>query len=161
MEIQTKEFQDVMFDYVDRIKELLSPTIWQNILLDCSKNEILVLWLLYRNHEVNMSQIAEYIQVPLNTATGIVGRMEKKQFVFRARSKEDKRVVTIQMAEQGQKYMGSLMGELTYYGTQVMQAFSPEEINLFTHMMDKIVEILTTERKKEEPAKKVRKITIQ
>ena len=73
--------EEGVYAYVEQIKELISSDLWGNLLLDCSKNEILVLWFLYRQQEVNMTQIAEYIHVPLNTATGIVARMEKKKLL--------------------------------------------------------------------------------
>ena len=30
------DFEKMMFDYLDRVKELLSPRTWENLLLDCS-----------------------------------------------------------------------------------------------------------------------------
>ena len=39
--------------------------------------------------QVNMTEIAEYIHVPLNTATGIINRMEKNGLIERTRSQED------------------------------------------------------------------------
>ena len=74
-------------DYIEEIKELLSLDLWSNIFLNCTKNEVLIFWLLYQKGEVNMSEIAEYIHVPLNTATGIVSRMEKKGLIERNHSK--------------------------------------------------------------------------
>ena len=70
------EVYDNIVEYVEEIKELLSSDLWGNIFLNCTKNEVLVFWLLHRKKQVNMSEIADYIHVPLNTATGIIGRME-------------------------------------------------------------------------------------
>ena len=93
--ISGETFQ-IIVDYIEEVKELLSSDLWDNIFLNCSKNEILIFWLLYQRSEVNMTEIAEYIHTPLNTATGIIDRMEKKELVVRTRSKEDKRVVLLQ-----------------------------------------------------------------
>ena len=41
MEWKESAFEKEVFGYVDEIKELLSPDMWQNILLDCTKNELL------------------------------------------------------------------------------------------------------------------------
>ena len=38
-EISEKDF----YTYVDSMKDLLSPQLWQNVLFDCSKNEIFIL----------------------------------------------------------------------------------------------------------------------
>ena len=154
-----QDFQTYLFSYFDRMKELLSPDVWQNILLDCSKNEMLVLWLLYRKGIVNMSQIAEYLSVPLNTATGIVGRMEKKELILRERSPEDKRIVTIHMGRQGNEQMQKLVSQFMYYGQKILEEFTPEEIKQFVHMLDKLMDIVT-EQRDQEPKSKVRKIQI-
>lgn len=148
-------------DYIEDVKELLSSDLWENIFLDCSKNEILIFWLLYRKKEVNMTEIAEYIHVPLNTATGIVGRMEKKGLVIRTRSEEDKRVVLIRLSESGMMQFQKLLDEMTYYGMNLMTSLTKEEMELFMKMTVKVKEILKQEHREEQMPKKVRKIEIE
>ena len=97
------DFEKEIIPYIDTLENLFTSEFWGNLLLDCTKNELFVLWLLYKKKEVNMTQVAEYIHVPLNTATGIIARMEKRKLVSRQRSDEDKRVVTITFGEDGQK----------------------------------------------------------
>ena len=159
-EISQETFRTIA-DYIEEVKELLSSDIWENIFLDCSKNEVLIFWLLYQRSEVNMTEIAEYIHVPLNTATGIINRMEKNELIVRTRSKEDKRVVLIGLSEKGMTQFQSLVNELMYYGMKVMSSFTKEEMNLFYKMTTKVKEILRQEKRKEDTPKKVRKIIIE
>ena len=159
-EISQETFRAIA-DYIEEVKELLSSDIWENIFLDCSKNEVLIFWLLYQRSEVNMTEIAEYIHVPLNTATGIINRMEKNELIVRTRSKEDKRVVLIGFSEKGMTQFQSLVNELMYYGMKVMSSFTKEEMNLFYKMTTKVKEILRQEKRKEDTTKKVRKIIIE
>lgn len=161
MKQNEKRFEEYIFEYVDQVKELLSPQIWQNILLDCSKNEIFVLWLLYVEKEVNMTRVAEYIHVPLNTATGIIGRMEKRKLVVRQRSEEDKRIVTIRIGECGLEQIQLLLKEFVYYGQQVMEGFSKDELDIFFRMLNRFMEILKEERSRDKEKPKVRKIVIE
>lgn len=49
-----EEFSRMIVDYIDEVKELLSSNIWENVFLNCSKNEVFVFWLLYQRGEVNM-----------------------------------------------------------------------------------------------------------
>ncbi len=158
--ISQETFQ-VIINYIEEVKELLSSDIWENIFLNCTKNEVLVFWLLYQKHEVNMTEIAEYIHTPLNTATGIISRMEKNELIVRTRSNEDKRVVIIGFTEKGMAQFQNLINEMTYYGMKVMSSFTKEEIDLFYKMTTKVMEVLRQEKKKEETSKKVRKITIE
>lgn len=159
-EISQETFRAIA-DYIEEVKELFSSDIWENIFLDCSKNEVLIFWLLYQRGEVNMTEIAEYIHVPLNTATGIINRMEKNELIVRTRSKEDKRVVLIGLSEKGMTQFQSLVNELMYYGMKVMSSFTKEEMNLFYKMTTKVKEILRQEKRKEDTPKKVRKIIIE
>lgn len=161
MKITAMELEQEIYRFVDSMKDLLSPEIWENILLDCSKNEILVLWLLYRQEESNMSQIAEYIHVPLNTATGVIARMEKRGLVIRERSTEDKRIVTLQLAKQGMAQIQSVIHKFSYYGTQVYESFSQEEMELFYRMIQKLMEIMKQEMKADIERPKIKKIMIE
>lgn len=161
MKMTELEMENEIVHFVDDIKDLISLDVWENMLLDCSKNEVLILWLLYRQTEVNMSQVADYIHTPLNTATGIITRMEKKKLVTRQRSELDKRVVTIQLAPKGQQQIKDLMKEISYYGLQLASAFSQEELELFFRMLNKVKEVMKQERRKENTGKKIRKITIE
>lgn len=157
----SEEIARLVTDYVEEIKELLSSDIWDNIFLNCTKNEVLVFWLLYRKNEVNMTEIADYIHVPLNTATGIIQRMEKNGLVIRTRSKEDKRVVNIGFSEKGMTQFEALVSEIIYYVMKVVGTFTKEEMELFYRMMSKVIQVLRQEHKKDGTPKKVRKIMIE
>lgn len=161
MNYNDERFEDYIFRYVDQIKEFLAPEIWQNLLTDCSKNEIFALWLLYVEKEVNMTRIAEYINVPLNTATGIVSRMEKRKLVIRQRSEEDKRIVTIRLGECGMQQIQLLLKEFMYYGQKVMEGFTEDELNIFFRMLNRFMEILKEEHNKKQEKPKVKKIIIE
>ena len=158
--VSLETFQ-IIADYIEEAKELLSSDLWENIFLNCTKNEVLIFWLLYQRNEVNMTEIAEYIHVPLNTATGIINRMEKSELIVRTRSKEDKRVVLVGFSEKGMAQFQNLVDEMLYYGMKVMSSFTKEEVDLFCKMTTKVLEVLRQEKKKEETPKKIRKITIE
>ncbi len=157
----TEEFSQVIIDYIEELKELLSSKIWENVFLNCSKNEVFVFWLLYQKGEVNMTEIADYIHVPLNTATGIINRMEKSGLIVRTRSIEDKRVVNIAFSEKGRIQFDALIGEIVCYGKKVVSSFTKEEMELFYNMTSKIMEMLKQENQKKEIPKAIRKIPIE
>ncbi len=160
MNITEERFGQEIIQYADHIKELLSAQMWQNVLLDCSKNELFILWLLFRQKEANMTQIAEYINVPLNTATGIINRMEKRELIVRERDAQDKRVVIIRMGEKGSTQVQAVITEFTYYAKKVVEAFTEQEMELFFRMLGKLSDIMREEKRKEAEKPKVVKITI-
>lgn len=161
MENKPIDWEQQIDNLMEDIRNWLSPEIWQNILLDCSKNELLVMWLLYRKKECNMSQIAKELRVPLNTATGIIGRMEKRELLRRERSIEDKRVVTICLSSHGEAQMLSVIREMTYYGSRVLEELSSEEIDLLLRMLTKVTSVLREEHQKEKQKSSIRRIEIE
>ena len=159
-----QEMERVIFEYLDKFKVLISPQTWENLLMDCSKNEVFVMLLLYRRGQVNMTQIAEYIQVPLNTATGVVARMEKRSLLQRSRSEEDKRVVTIQMTETGMECIKSILGEFFHYGQIILNKLTPQELQMGVQILDKAMSALDEEYERargKTKENKVRKIPIE
>lgn len=162
MKFEKSSLEDTLFDLVDQVKIIISQDIWENILLNCTKNELFVLMHLYRKSDVNMTQIAEYLNAPLNTTTGIVGRMEKKDMVRRVRSDSDKRVVTIVLTEFGRNQIHDIINMFLEYGQKVMAHLKSEEITLLTSVVTKVVGLLQDNPVElPETEKKIRKIVIE
>lgn len=161
MKLSSEQLESGVWNYIEEFRELLSSKTWENLLLNSSKNELFVLWMLYRQGEVNMSQLAEYMNVPLNTATGIISRMEKRQLVIRQRSEQDKRIVTVCMSEKGSAQIRAVMKECLYYAGKITEAFSAEEMDLFMKMLLKVKSLMQEEHRPETVKKQVRKIVIE
>ena len=155
--------EDMLFKYIDEFKILFLPEQWVSVFLDCSKNEILALLLLYRHREVNMSEVAEYIVAPLNTATGVIARLEKKELVQRMRDAEDKRIVKISLTSKGRAYFEEEKRLLMRYFERFMESLTKEEEQALFSCMLKLLKVLKSEGTKEEQdtQKKVRKIIIE
>ena len=132
--------------------------------MDYSKNELLTLFFIYRVKTSNMSEIAEYINVPLNTATGIVARLEKKSIVQRQRQDDDRRVVYISLTEYGMAEVTSAVGQIMQCVNDLFNSFSEEEIQLIFKLADKAIKTFKSKDKiaEQEPApQKIRRITIE
>ena len=161
MNISVNEIESSVFDFIDQFKILLSQDTWENILLNCTKNELLVLLLLYRQTDVNMTQIALYLDAPVNTVTGIVSRMEKKKIVQRLRKEEDKRVVTIVLTEIGAKQIADIIRIFLGYAQKMLLTLTEEEFKLLSKVMGNVVNIIKeTPTEKVTLTKKIRKIEI-
>ncbi len=109
------------------MKFLFFPDKWSSISLDYSKNELLSIVFIYRKESVNMSEIAEYINAPLNTVTGVINRLEKKQIVERKRDLKDKRVVNIILTQKGKQLYEEEKKEIIYYVKEVYKSLTEEE----------------------------------
>ncbi|MEG0377860.1 MAG: MarR family transcriptional regulator [Eubacterium sp.] len=149
----------LLFDFIDQFKFIFFPEQWNQFLLNCSKNDAFVLILAYRRGQVNMTEIADYLNIPLNTVTGIVSRLEKKEMVKRERSASDKRVVTIALTNKGTADIKEAMGQLNSYFTDLMAQLTDEEKRALSSVSLKLLSILKP-KPAEKTEKRVRKIQI-
>lgn len=163
MQLNQNNVEDILFEYIEQFRLIISPETWGNVLMECSKNEMLVLLFLYRKGESNMSQVAEYLCTPLNTATGIITRMENKKMVSRIRNVDDKRVVTLILTDAGKQQINEIIKNFAYYGQLLMTDLTQEELKILHNVLDKVINILRNVNHKDtqEVTKKIRKITIE
>ncbi|AKL94738.1 transcriptional regulator MarR family [Clostridium aceticum] len=158
-------FESIIFDYMDEIKLLFFPDQWSSAFLDYSKNELLVLIFLYRKKSANMTEISEYICAPLNTTTGVVGRLEKKLMVERKRDEEDRRVVNIVLTSKASEFIDREKKIIEHYVEKVLKALTEEEKVMAINIVNKIFSALKQEKyptkDEESSVKKVKRIFIE
>jgi DNA-binding MarR family transcriptional regulator len=161
METSMEEF---IFEFIDQCKLLFFPERWNNTFLDYSKNEVFALLFVYRRGHANMTEIADYLGVPLNTATGIVSRLEKRGVIKRERDVVDKRVVTIAICREGKDFLNRQMEMIGHYYSLLMGVLTEEEKLLLIRISGKFLEIAGKDLSDADPfrdKKKVKKITIE
>ena len=153
------DFESIIFDYINELKFLFFPNQWSSAFLDYSKNEILALIFIYRNKSVNMTEIADFISAPLNTTTGVVGRLEKKMMVERRRGIEDRRVVNIVLTKKAKEVICEEKKIIEYYFEKVYKALTAEEKVAAMSIFSKVVTVVKLEKNKaKEESKAVKKV---
>lgn len=157
--------EDFIFEFIDQCKLLFFPEQWNNTFMDYSKNEVFALLFVYRKGHANMTEIADYIGVPLNTATGIVSRLEKRGVIKRERDVEDKRVVTIAICQEGKDFLIRQLKIIEHYYKLLMGNMTEEEKLLLLRLVGRFLEIVSKDLSNtdifEDNKKKVKKITIE
>lgn len=152
----------LIYSYIDEFKFLLFPDEFSRVFLDYSKNEIFTLLFIDRKTVVNVTEIAEYINAPLNTTTGIINRLEKKMLLQRNRDQMDKRVVKVSLTEEGKAFIGNKKEMLVHYFKRILEVLTEEEKSMALEIINKIIKVLKDKpNAKEEQFKKVRRITIE
>lgn len=154
----------LLFEWMDELKFLFFPERWNQTFLDYSKNEIFTLFLIFRRGQVIMTEIADYLGVPLNTVTGIVSRLEKRGIIYRERDKEDKRIVVVNMTVIGKETTKGLVQELEHYVQVIISELTPDETELILKLAVKIFSMMKKESQadtKSGQTKKIRKISIE
>lgn len=126
---------------IDNLQKVFYPEDWIKIDLSLSKTELLTLLIVDRHGEIIMSQIADYIRVPLSTATGIVDRLVKNGYLKRERSESDRRIVAIQLTESGSTILKEFKGSITNYIDKIDQSLTEEERTLLFNLFMKITKV--------------------
>lgn len=159
------KIENIVFNYIDEFKVLFFPEQWSDIFLDFTKNEILALLFLYRKKNANMTEIAEYIIAPLNTATGVIARLEKKLMVERIRSDLDRRIVLITLTEAANIVIETEKTIITKYIVKIYEKLTEEEISSALSIYKKVLGVFKESRgpiiEEEIPIKKLKKIIIE
>lgn len=153
-------YETVLFGFFDRMKSILNRGQWGAVAADCSKNELLALFLLYRTESANMSEIASYLDAPLNTATGVVNRLEGKGLIVRERQESDRRIVNIKLTESGSVQISELISRILSYVEAAASELTDDELETVLGIAGKV---MTSFSRKQEtaPKKHVNRIKIE
>ncbi len=158
------QYEDIYDLFFNKLKKLLYPEEWISLDLDFSKSELFTMLLVDRNGEIIMSKIADYVNVSMSTANGIVERLIKKGLLSRDRSDLDRRIVVIRLTEDGKNLVNELKKIVFEYIGLIFEALDDEERKLIFKIFDKITDIIDGKAKKsadDASANTLRKIDIE
>jgi DNA-binding MarR family transcriptional regulator len=147
------EYNELFDTLFDGLKTLMYPEEWISIDLYVSKSELLTLMQVDRNGEIIMSRIADYINIPMSTATGLVERLVKKGLLERSRSDSDRRIVAIRLTDEGRKLTAGFKETVNKYIRLIYDALTEEERELLLGIFTKIGGIISKMSENRGPAK--------
>lgn len=158
-------YEEILYYFIDNIKKVFYPEEWIDLDLSFSKSELFAILLIDRHGEITMSQIADYVNVPMSTATGIVDRLVKNGYLKRERSDSDRRVVVIKLTDKGKVLIDELKGTVSEYIKLVYDSLTDDERLLLMKVFTKMVDILNKKRVPQEDentaSNKLKKIDIE
>jgi len=158
-------FEKIVMDFIDEIKFFLFPDKWGKIFMEHSKNEILVLFYLYKYREANMTKISEYIEAPLNTTTGVVNRLVKSGFLERIRNEDDRRIVLITLTDKAEEILKNELKIFQEYYEILSKELTSQEISVMIDVYGKIKDVFLGQKNKinqeDSKMKKVKRIKIE
>jgi DNA-binding MarR family transcriptional regulator len=163
---------ETMFDldhivdlFIENMKKLFFPEDWIDLDMKFSKFELFTLLFLDKRKEITMTELVEYINSPMSTATGIVDRLVKNGYVTRERSETDRRIVMLRPTEEGTQLIKKLKELISEYLSIVLEDLTEEEKQSMTHIAFKIMNSLQTKINHTAPAEQrkndIRKIEIE
>ncbi|PEA54879.1 MarR family transcriptional regulator [Bacillus pseudomycoides] len=145
--LQYEHFLDLL---LNNAKKLFYPEEWVSLDLSLSKTEVFCLLWMERNTDITMSKIAELLDIPMSTTTGVVNRLVKKEYIERYRSESDRRIVLIRLTETGLELVEEVKQNAAYYFNLVTEALSEEEKAFLLQIFQKIMNHIATSQPKTE-----------
>lgn len=159
------DFDNIVDLLIDNIKKLFFPEEWIKIDLKFSKSEIFTMLFLDKRKEITMTELVEYINSPMSTATGIVDRLVKNGYIKRGRSDRDRRIVILRLTEEGSQLIKRLKDMILRYINIVVEDLTEEEKQFLTRILLKIMHNFQTKLQTnitgEENKNEIKKIDIE
>ncbi|RNC29775.1 MAG: hypothetical protein AWM53_00393 [Candidatus Dichloromethanomonas elyunquensis] len=136
------ELQKVLNYVLDNMHKVFFPEEWIRLDLTVSKTELLTMLVVERYGEVIMSEIADHINAPLSTTTGLVNRLVKNRYLQRERSEEDRRIVVIRLTEEGRTIVREFKQVITSNLKRINEILSEEEQETVFRIVMKLIDAL-------------------
>lgn len=112
-----------------------------------SWQEIRVLRVVSREDCCPMSGLAEKICLSLSSVTGLIDRLVSKKLVKRDRSVEDRRVVQVELTEQGKALSEEVMQGPVEFARGLLRGLNAEEQEALLALFRKIAGRIEAEKK--------------
>jgi DNA-binding MarR family transcriptional regulator len=157
-------YSEIVDLLLDNVKKIIFPEEWIKIDLTLSKHELFTLMLVERKGEISMSRIAEYVNVSMSTATGIVDRLVKNGFLVRNRTETDRRIVMISLTKKAEKVIEEIKSIGTRYISLVGDALTAEERAFIYSIFMKIISVINNDQQiteKSDNSEKLQRVVIE
>ena len=106
---------------------------------------------LYNNGPMSSADLSRNLFVTPSNITGIIDRLEKKQFVERIKKEGDRRVALITLTQAGQELSKTLPDPIMEKFIAELADLEPEHVQLLAMAMNQILNLIDTEEVEEEP----------
>lgn len=94
----------------------------------------------HREENINQQTIENFLKLKKSTVSGILDRLEKKEFVVREVSKEDSRVRFIKLTPKAFDLAQGLFSKHNDFDKKVLNGFSKEETLSLMSMLNRIID---------------------
>ena len=105
---------------------------------DISKKELMIVSFVGDNERVIMKEIADYMQIPVSTTTGLVDKLVQKGYLSRQFSPTDRRSISILLDEEGKQayhMMDCMKDELA---NKILDDLKDSDANQFIKLLEQV-----------------------
>ncbi len=120
---------------IDGVLERLSlfwhawrPAVPSWVAQELTFGQLRILFRLEHDGSATMSQIAEWLEVTLPTATGIIERIERRGLVERRHGADDRRIVECALTARGEVLLAEIVGIRDEATRAALSVLTPDEL---------------------------------
>jgi MarR family transcriptional regulator, organic hydroperoxide resistance regulator len=113
---------------VDQGRRQYEPDVWVDV--NVTVPQLRSLFFIRNEGTTNLSKLAARLGVTPTNVTGIVDRLLKKGFITRTESGQDRRILELQLTEEGEKLVTELRERRRGYMSEVLARLSPDELTI-------------------------------
>ena len=114
----------------------------QTIIGDLSKGEIGILaYLAYENNNISSIELEKHLQVSSARIASTLNSLEKKKFIKRMKSEEDKRKIVISITKEGKEKIDLHSENVKKYVEKLVKTLGKEDSLEFIRIVKRIKEI--------------------
>ena len=149
--LSRKEMVEELLKLATKLFRISLPIVPREILdLDVTMPQLKIMFLLFMNGPMRMSDLASDLSVTLATATGLADRLVEKDMVTRESQPDDRRVVLCRLSEPGQKSVTSIWESAGNRIQGLLQALDTGHLQALTGVLESM--LASAEREKNTPS---------
>lgn len=111
---------------IDRFRRDQQIDIWMSLPLSIA--QLKSLFFISNHGSTNLGNLAAALKVTPTNTTGIVERLVKKGLVSRTENQQDRRMLSLEVTEQGRELVDKLRQRRISRMSKVLEKMSPEEL---------------------------------
>jgi DNA-binding MarR family transcriptional regulator len=140
LERKTNELRSLVEDMLFQFRKVDDKTA-NGPHVDLSGQELRLVEHLGDSGPLKMSKLAEFLLLAVNSVTSTVDNLERKGLVRRQRSDEDRRVVHVELTDQGGVVYRAARTEKIHLLRTMLAALNEDEQDIFMVLFRKIVRV--------------------
>jgi DNA-binding MarR family transcriptional regulator len=99
-----------------------------------------ILWNLSVEESTPMSELSKQSACVNSNITSIIGRMEERGLVKRIQDRKDRRVVRVELTEEGKKLYNQTVAQHKEFLVKMLECYTEEELEILNKLLDKVYE---------------------
>jgi DNA-binding MarR family transcriptional regulator len=98
----------IIADFRATMTQLKCASSERLLRLGVSMAQLHIMFTLQRSGEMTMSRLADILNVSLSNATGLIDRLEERDYIERQRVPTDRRIVLVRLTERGESMLAEV-----------------------------------------------------